>query len=143
MSTVIEKLAEQQDKALELWSGLQKPVIDGVRRTRTVIGERAATLPLAERFPKLTLPAELPDAREVLRAQFSFAEKVLASNKQFALGLVDAVSPLPAKIAPKVAPTVSAARATAAKVTATASAAPKRARAKRATAPVVEAPAGK
>ncbi len=133
MSTVMEKLAAQQEKALEVWVGLQKPVVDGVRRTRTVIGERAAALPIADRLPKLTVPAELPDAREVLRNQFGFAEKVLATNKQFALNLVDAVSPLPAKVAPKVekvsekvAPKVSAAKATVSK------AAPKRARARKA-----------
>jgi hypothetical protein len=101
MSAVIDKLAERQDQFIDLMVQWQKPFVAGLRRTASLVESQSARL---EKLPSLpTIPGlgrlgnlpgverlsgfSLPTAEEILRNQFAFAERVLETNKQFALSI--------------------------------------------------------
>jgi hypothetical protein len=101
MSVVIDKLAERQDQFIDLMVQWQKPVVAGLRRTAALMEGQAARLeklPNVSDLPGLSrlgrLPGadrlanvSLPSPEEVVRNQFAFAERLLETNKQFAMSL--------------------------------------------------------
>ena len=101
MSAVIDKLAERQDQFIDLMVQWQKPFVAGLRRTASVVESQSARLdklPSLPTIPGLGRLANLPGVdrlssfsfptpEELLRNQFAFAERVLETNKRFALSL--------------------------------------------------------
>lgn len=93
MSTVIDRMTEQQERFLELLTTWQKPVISFVGRSVAVVNERASALPklpVAERFADRLPKVEFPKASQLIETQFGFAAKLLDTNKKFALDLAEA-----------------------------------------------------
>ncbi len=101
MSAVIDKLAERQDQFIDLLVQWQKPVVAGLRRTASLLESQTARLDKLPGLPAIpgvgrlgNLPGvdrlggfSLPTPEEILRNQFAFAERVLETNKRFALSL--------------------------------------------------------
>jgi hypothetical protein len=67
----------------------QELALSGLNAWVDVAG-KALSLPKVESFPFADV---LPNAREVVEASFGFAEELLATQKEFAIKVVDAVSP--------------------------------------------------
>lgn len=98
MSKVMDQLTERQEQFLEAASRWQEPVVDGVRRTASVmdrvVPERMATLPFADR---------LPTASELIENQYAFAKKWIQLNHDFAMSVAEAsrLGKAPATAEPK------------------------------------------
>ena len=92
MSTVIDRMTEQQERFIELLTSWQKPVVSFVGRSVAMANERASSLnfPVAERLADRMPKVELPKAAQLIETQFGFAAKLLDTNKKFALDLADA-----------------------------------------------------
>ena len=89
MSTITDTLTTTQDQILEAVEKIQEPVVDAVR---TVVETVEGVLP--EDRPSVPFVDALPEPKELVEIYFSFAQKVLDNQHEFAKALVGAVSPL-------------------------------------------------
>jgi hypothetical protein len=81
---ILDTVTEYENKALELATNLQGPVVDFVGKVAETVAAR-----LPENRP------ELPVAPgDVVETQFAFAGKVLKAQHDFAKALVAAVAPI-------------------------------------------------
>ena len=87
MPTVLERINASQDQFIELATSWQKPVVAAVQRTARLVEGQAAKL------PKLPLIDKLPKPVQFVEAQFAFVQKMLDSNKRFAVDVAEAVTP--------------------------------------------------
>jgi hypothetical protein len=85
MTTILTNVTEIEDRFVEALRDIQRPVLDYVRKGV----ERAES-----RFPKVSYPTNLPKPGEIVDSQVSFAKALFDTQRDFARGLVDAVSPL-------------------------------------------------
>src|SRR6266496_3986670 len=83
--TILTNVTEIEDKFVEALRDIQRPVLDYVRKGV----ERAEG-----RVPRLSYPANLPKPTEIVDSQVGFAKALFDTQRDFARGLVDAVSPL-------------------------------------------------
>ncbi len=67
----------------------QELAVNGISAWADATG-KAFTLPKSDAFPFVD---SLPSAREFVEASFGFAEEMLATQKEFALKVVEAVAP--------------------------------------------------
>jgi len=81
-------------------------LIDSIRAVQdsTITAVEGIGNPLAKFIPStgLSLPADLPQPRDLAEATFRFWEKVAENQKEFTLKLIDAITP-PAKATKKAA----------------------------------------
>lgn len=91
MSVATEKLTELQDQVLDFVSRMEEPVVRGLR---TVVGK------VEDRVPEVKIPGmgdKLPTASQLVEAQFTFRQRLLDNQKQFADAVLDATAPVRAK----------------------------------------------
>ena len=89
MPSATEQLTKVQDQTLELIESTQKPVVDAVKKLADA----------AESYvPEVTIPESVPSLEELVLAQFTFAEKVLAAHKDFAEAVFAAMKPVTGKL---------------------------------------------
>lgn len=82
MSTATDRVAETQEQFVALMANWQKPVIEAVNRTAVSLDGRLPPL------PNLPFPSQMPSIGDVVRNQFSFAEKLLEAHRRLALSNV-------------------------------------------------------
>ncbi len=107
-TATIEKLSEVQDRVLEFVESVQEPIVNTVKSVVEFVDERLPEL------PELPYAEQFPTTREILTNQFSFADKMLKTNKKFSLAVSDAAKPLEVQLhrTPKAAPKASTAKST-------------------------------
>ncbi|MDY7104339.1 MAG: hypothetical protein S0880_24400 [Actinomycetota bacterium] len=85
MSKVMDQLTERQEQFLDLATRWQEPVVDGVRRTASVM-DRV----VPERFGNVPFADRLPTATELIENQYAFAKEWMQLNHDFALSVAEA-----------------------------------------------------
>ena len=108
MTDVMDRIISSQDQFVELVASFQKPVVAAVQRTARFVDERAAQLPKLPFAEKLFDAEKLPTASQIVEAQFAFAQKLLDTNKKFAVEVAKVVGVTEA--APKAAKAAKAAK---------------------------------
>jgi hypothetical protein len=88
-NTLIDTLATAQDQVLEVIERIQEPAVDAVR---TVVETIDGVLP--EDRPDVPFADSLPHPKELVELSYSFAQKVLDNQQEFAKAIVDAFAPL-------------------------------------------------
>lgn len=78
---------------------LQERVLDGIRESQHAVLEATrawsdATAKLTPALPAVPTPEGVPNPAEIVQSSFDFAEKLLASQREFAQELL-AVAPVP------------------------------------------------
>ena len=91
-TTVMNKLTDGQEKALEALVNVQIPVVTYVRKAVDYVETSIPELPTKE------LGEKLPTIKQFVDSQFLFAGKVLDTNHKFVLELLDATKPVAEKI---------------------------------------------
>jgi hypothetical protein len=100
-TTITDTLTAAQDQVLDAIERIQEPAVDAVR---TVVETIDGFLP--EDRPIVPFADVFPHPKQLVELSYSFAQKVLDNQHEFAKALVDAWSPLLPE-APKAAkPTV-------------------------------------
>jgi hypothetical protein len=107
MPTPIEQLRKVQDQILETIASFQKPVVETVGK----VADRLESV--VPETPGVPYGEKLPAIDEIVEAQFSFAEKLLAQQREFTAALLAALKPVSDKVgeAPKPKSTKTAAAA--------------------------------
>jgi hypothetical protein len=95
--SVLDTAVNVQDQVLDAIKASQDAVLSAV----TTLVEKTA--PIADKLPSAPFADQLPSSVDVLDKAFGFAEKLLASQKEFATKLVEAYVPAKATSKPKVA----------------------------------------
>ena len=95
--SVLESAVNVQDQVLEAIKAGQDAVLSAV----TTLVEKTA--PIADKLPTPPFADQMPNSVDVLDKAFGFAEKLLASQKEFATRLVEAYVPAKTIAKPKVA----------------------------------------
>jgi hypothetical protein len=87
MAPATAKLAEFEDKVIDLFTRVQEPVLDGLR---TVVGK------IEGRVPELAVPyrEQIPTADELVDNGFGFAKNLLDNQKKFAGNVLKATAPV-------------------------------------------------
>lgn len=87
MAPATAKLAEFEDKVIDLFTRVQEPVLDGLR---TVVGK------IEGRVPELAVPyrEQIPTADELVDNGFGFATNLLDNQKKFAGNVLKATAPV-------------------------------------------------
>jgi|SRR5581483_1579790 len=89
MATITETITAAQDQVLDVLKKVQEPTVEAVR---TVVEKIDEYLP-ADR-PAVPFAENLPQPAELVELSFSFAQKLLDNQHEFAKSLVDAFAPL-------------------------------------------------
>ena len=100
MSVATEKISELQDQVLDFVARIQEPVVNGLRTAATKVEDR---------LPEVKAPwlgDKVPTATELVELQFTFRQRFLDNQKQFAEAVLDATAPVRSKFvgAPAVKP---------------------------------------
>jgi hypothetical protein len=95
--SVLESVANVQDQVLDAMKAGQDAVLSAV----TTMVEKTA--PIADKLPTPPFADQMPNGVDVLDKAFGFAEKLLASQKEFATKLIEAYVPAKPIAKPKVA----------------------------------------
>ncbi len=98
MPTVTDNLTKLQEQILEVISNFQQPVVDLVKKVSEAVEGRIPEL------PELSVMESLPSAQELVDNQFSFAEKLLKTQHDFANAVIEAAKPVTTKVAPEPKP---------------------------------------
>ena len=88
MSVATEKINEMQDQVLDFVARMQEPVVNGLR---------TVTAKVEDRFPEVKAPwlgDKVPTATELVDLQFTFRQRFLDNQKQFAEAVLDATAPV-------------------------------------------------
>jgi hypothetical protein len=88
-------LAKLQDLVLEYLASAETFVVDGVR----TVSEKVEGY-----VPEVNVPAEVPTADKVVEGGFTFAQRLLDNQKDFAKNLLDATAPVRSKAKRPAAP---------------------------------------
>lgn len=101
MSTLLETTSSVQNQVLDALKSGEDAVLSAIQQVAGAV--EPVLEPVADRVRQAPFAEQIPPAKDVVDQWFSFAEKVLANQKQFALKLVDTFVPTvaPAKPAPK------------------------------------------
>jgi hypothetical protein len=100
MSTILETTSTVQSQVLDALKSGEEAVLSAVKQVADAV--EPVIEPVTSRVSQSQFAEQIPPAKEVVDQWFTFAEKVLANQKQFALKLVDLFAPAaPAKPAPK------------------------------------------
>lgn len=94
MTTATEQLTKVEDHIIETLTSLQRPVVDAVKS----LAEKAEGY-----VPEVPGNDTRPGIDRLVLSQFTFAEKLLANQKDFAGALLDAIRPVSTKVAAEVA----------------------------------------
>lgn len=103
MSIATKKITEVQDQVLDFVSRVEEPVVNGLR---------TAADAASDRLPEVKVPSlgdKVPTASELIDAQFTFRQKLLDNQKQFAQAVLDATAPVRNKFVGAATPVVKAA----------------------------------
>jgi hypothetical protein len=84
MSVVLDKVTEIQDQVIDYIGSVKEPV--------NFVMDRVPEIPAVPFADKLATPAEVVDA------EFAFAGRLLDANKEIAVGVVKAATPLTNKL---------------------------------------------
>lgn len=91
MASATEQLTKVEDQLLETLTNLQKPVLGAVK----------SLVEKAEGYvPDVPGTDNLPALDELILSQFTFAEKVLTTQKDFAAALLEAIKPVTRPVVP-------------------------------------------
>lgn len=93
MTSIAQSTAELQDRFFDSIEQSQTLVLEGVKAWSDAAGKLAPDVPAATLPP---LPADLPTPQELVGAQFDFAERLLATQREFVQQLAAAI-PAPAR----------------------------------------------
>lgn len=85
--SVLDSAVNVQDQVLDAIKASQDAVLSAV----TTLIEKTA--PIAEKLPAAPFADQMPKSVDVLDKTFDFAEKLLASQKEFVTKLVEAYTP--------------------------------------------------
>jgi hypothetical protein len=101
MSTLLETTGTVQKQVLDALKSGEDAVLSAVKQVTDAV--EPVLEPVTSRVSQAPFAEQLPPAKDVVDQWFSFAEKVLANQKQFTLKLVDLFAPAapPAKPAAK------------------------------------------
>jgi hypothetical protein len=92
MSVVLDKVTEIQDQVIDYIGSVKEPVVNGVQSVVNFVMDRVPEIPAVPFADKLATPAEVVDA------EFAFAGRLLDANKEIAVGVVKAATPLTNKL---------------------------------------------
>jgi hypothetical protein len=95
--SVLDSAVNVQDQVLDAMKAGQDAVLSAV----TTLVEKTA--PIVDKLPSAPFADQMPSSVDVLDKTFGFAEKLLASQKEFVTKLVEAYVPAKAAAKPKVA----------------------------------------
>ncbi len=99
MATDVSSITRSaQDQILAAITTTQAAIIDGVR---TMSSTMASALPAVPKLPAVPGADKLPTPADAVELGFDFAARLLASQRDFAERLLDAVSPAAPAPAPK------------------------------------------
>lgn len=107
MPTPLDQLTKVQDQILEAIASFQKPVVETVGK----VAERLEDV--VPETPAVPYGEKLPAIDELVEAQFSFAEKLLAQQKEFTSSLLQAFKPVSDKVVVEAKPKAKPAKAAA------------------------------
>jgi hypothetical protein len=93
MTSIPQSTVELQDRFFDTIKQSQAVVLEGVKAWSDAAGKLGPAVPAAALPP---LPADLPTPQEIVRAQFDFAERLLATQREFVQELAAAI-PAPAR----------------------------------------------
>jgi len=88
MTVVLDKITEAQSTVVDTISSVKEPVVKGVS---TVVDFVIDLLPEIPAFP---YAAQIPTPVELVNNQYKFAKSLVDTNKDIALAVAKAVSPL-------------------------------------------------
>lgn len=94
MTNLVEKA---QDRALTVVKQAQDAALGAVSTVTGLVS------PIVERIPSLPLADRVPAPAQLIRNAYGFADKLLDTQKKYALELADTLSPLTEKVAAKTA----------------------------------------
>ena len=92
MSVVLDKVTEIQDQVIDYLGSVKEPVVSGVEAVVGFVMDKLPEVPAVPFADKLATPAEVVDA------EFDFVGRLLDTNKEIAVAVVKAASPLTNKI---------------------------------------------
>jgi len=87
-TATLTPIEEAQDKFIDLMASLQGPVVDAVSTVVAVVDDR---LP---QIPEIPFAEQIPTPTEVVKSQYGFATKFLATNKKLVTAVTQATTPL-------------------------------------------------
>jgi hypothetical protein len=85
--------------ATEMFTGLEDQVLETVKQGQEAVVKAVRTWADASKnlipdLPPLPFADQLPNTSEILENAFAFADKLLASQREFASAILDAVKPV-------------------------------------------------
>jgi hypothetical protein len=95
--SVLDTAVNVQDQVLDAIKASQDAVLSAV----TTLVEKTA--PIVDKLPSAPFADQMPSSVDALDKAFGFAEKLLASQKDFATKLAEVYAPAKASAKPKVA----------------------------------------
>jgi hypothetical protein len=84
-----------QDRALNVVKQAQDAALGAVSTVTGLVG------PIVERIPALPIADRVPAPTQLIKNAYGFADKLLDTQKKYALELADTLSPLTEKVASK------------------------------------------
>lgn len=92
MSAVLDKVTELQDQVIDALGSVKEPVVSGVETVVEFVLDKLPEVPTLPYADKLATPAEFVDA------EFDFVGRLVDTNKELAVAVVKAASPLTNKL---------------------------------------------
>jgi hypothetical protein len=85
--------------ATDMYTGLEEQVLETVKQGQEAIVKAVRTWADASKnlipdLPPLPFADQLPNASELVENAFAFADKILASQREFAAAILDAAKPV-------------------------------------------------
>ncbi len=90
--TYTARAEKAQERVLSAVKGAESAVVDAV----SVVSERIGSV--IPELPALPLSRRLPQPSEIVELSFGYWEQLLKIQKEYALGLLDAVAPITTKV---------------------------------------------
>jgi hypothetical protein len=94
MASYTSFVKESAEQVLDAAKSVQRLVLSTVSNVCETVGEYVPEL------PEIPFSDQIPTARETTNAYFDLAEDWMKSQREYSLGLIDAVSPVTDKLFP-------------------------------------------
>ena len=94
MANITDKTNAIEDQVLETVKQGQDAIVKAVRTWAEAAENVLPDLPNLSDLPDLPMTDQLPTVSEILDTSFAFADKLIASQREFAEAVLDAAKPL-------------------------------------------------
>ena len=89
---VTDSLTKLENQVVEALESFQDPVVDLVANVAGTVDEQLPDLDLG------TVPADAPQARELVESSFAFTRRLLDNQQKFVEAMLDAAQPLSERV---------------------------------------------